>query len=72
MTFSSSVKKYVKIRINKLDFFSNECIFWDIYNKYIAYNTEQLIENLNLNIVTMLFPGTFSEIVFKGTGKQEI
>ena len=68
---STIFKNYFK-EINSVVFNSDDGLIFENFQKYISYRTDKIIESVDLRGSNTLFPGTYSQITFRCSGKTEI
>ncbi len=68
---STIFKNYFK-EMNTIKFLSDSGYFIGNEKRYISYRTERIFESVDLRGKNTLFPGTFSQITLRCSGKTEI
>ena len=68
---STIFKNYFK-DLNSVTFDSDDGMLLDNLNTYESYRTDKISESVDLRGSNTLFPGTFSQIIFRCSGKTEI
>lgn len=70
--FSSTISRKHFYEINNIDFFSDNGLFFESFEKNSAYRIESSWESIKLDLGNQFFPTTFGNISFRGSGKKEI
>jgi len=68
---STIFKNYFK-DINVVKFNSNNGYIFDTIDKFETYRSDKILESVDLRGKNTLFPGTFSQITYRCSGKTEI
>ncbi len=72
LPLSSTIFKNYLTDINSVKFLSDDGYFFSNENQYISYRTDRIIESVDLRGKNTLFPGTFSQLTIRCSGKTEI
>jgi len=72
LTLSSTIFKNFFKDMNVVKFSSNNGFFFDHTEFFETYRTDKIMESVDLRGKNTMFPGTFSQITFRCSGKTEI
>jgi len=72
LSLSSTIFKNFFKDMNIVRFISNNGFIFDKIQSYETLRTDKIVESADLRGKNTLFPGTFSQITFRCTGKTEI
>jgi len=69
---SSTVFKTYNKELNVVKFSTNDGYIFDSLGQFQTYRSDRILESVDLRGKNTLFPGTFSQITFRCSGKTEI
>jgi len=72
LPLSSTIFKNFFKDLNVVKFNTNNGFIFDQKKTYESYRTDKILESVDLRGKNTLFPGTFSQLTFRCTGKSEI
>jgi len=72
LPLSSTIFKIYYKDINVVKFNSNNGLIFDAMEKFTSHRTDKIMESVDLRGKNTLFPGTFSQITIRCSGKTEI
>ena len=72
LPLSSTIFKNYFMELNSVKFNTDDGFFFDNFQNHFSYRTDKIIESVDLRGSNTLFPGTFSQITLRCSGKTEI